>query len=189
MFDSMAPLQKIIDSIGEPLQLAIKNAFEAGYRAGEAAAIDRILKAAGQATSAQPTVQTRTFVMGDANQKAHWNSSEVRPFRYGAVANAFRQAMRKAPAHGMTRDELLEEAGRSLNAPPNVIKYRDTFKRLRESNEMLFSNGRYFAGPGLIGRSQNENGALIDKSESAPEDEGGATPSNESQASLDDLLG
>ncbi len=57
------------------------------------------------------------------------------------------------------------------------MDHRDTFRRLKEKREMRIKEGRYFAGPALMGR--NENGALNGQAASAPEVGGAATPLNE----------
>ncbi len=173
MTDLTPQLNDLVGSLSEPLRAAIRSAYEAGYRDGNLSAFESILKAAKGIVPAplgdfmgtpQPSVRAKA-----ARPKVHWNSAETRPFRYGAVAGAFREALRMSPAMGLSKEELVETASAILEADPSTLKYRDTFKRLRDGDEMLHRNGRYFPGPGLIGGVQNENVAPNGKPAGATE--------------------
>jgi hypothetical protein len=97
----------------------------------------------------------------------HPNAAEARRFPYGAVTNAFRAALRGAGPWGLNREDLIGKASEILEADVGGMDHRDTFKRLKKSQEMRIENGRYFAGPKLAGRK--ENGAPATLPLDAPE--------------------
>lgn len=150
--------ESIADEASDHVRRLIGEAYDAGYAAGSAAVADRIMQAAlaaGSTVKPAPAVSASEAAEQQPALKrrrtAHWNSSDVRPFPYGAVSNAFREALRQAPEAGLSKDEFFEAAGKVLNADMATVKYRDTFKRLKESDEMRVVNGRFYAGAGLIG--------------------------------------
>lgn len=80
-----------------------------------------------------------------------------------------------APTSGYLKGEFVDRAAEILGVSPSEVKYRDTFKRLREGDEMVYRNGRYFPGSGLAG-ARSENGAQSGETASAP-DTGEVAPS------------
>lgn len=125
------------------------------------AASSLITGAAGSAGDAEAaTTASRaatTKAVFDA-VKVHPNSAEARRFPYGAVANAFREALLSSTAKifGLSRDDLIAQAGRILGQDISKMNHIDTLKRLKKSGDMVVVNGRHKPGPNLLGKMKSD---------------------------------
>ena len=181
-------LDALLDEASGTLRSMLERAHAAGYQEGQAAAAQHILAAAkgmaegGVAALAQ-SIRPKTPM---AYAGGHSNAADNRRFPYGAVANAFRAALRRAAIYGLNRMELIERVSEELGQSVAGMNHADTIKRLKRTGELQVDNGIYKAGPTL--RLDEAEGAPSGTtSAGAPEADEGIRPSSE--ASAIDLYG
>jgi hypothetical protein len=105
-------------SLRETLDKVIQEAFNAGYLKGADDVTQRVVAAAkgGAPASSQPPaarvrLEVSPAVSGstvDHVREMHPNSADARRFPYGAVANAFREALKRAGVFGQTHADLIK---------------------------------------------------------------------------------
>lgn len=179
----------LLAEASEAVIKALQRAFDEGYERGRLDAVNRVMAAAQGIATGPIEAMARGYDVpksliggaGGGGEKVHPNAAEKRRFPYGAVAEAFRTALKRAGPFGASRDSLIEWVSQILGEDVSDMNHRDTLKRLKKSGHLTMRAGRYFAGPALLG--QNENGAA----EAAPDADEGATSSNDSQGRLPDV--
>lgn len=139
-----------IEAATQRLESAIKEAYLNGFAAGVAAAnkayessLERSL------SSSQLHEHDKNETSVPEKNKRHPNSSSERRFAYGAVANAFRIALRRGSYIGATRDGLIAKVSEILGEDVSDMSHADTIKRLRRADELVIDRGLYKAGRAL----------------------------------------
>lgn len=132
----------------------VERAYAAGREAGLAEATERVLAAVRGVSVPEGNVERKENEGASIGEnETHPNSAEARRFPYGAVANAFRMALRQNSFIGAKREVLIGKVSDILGEDVSDMNHIDTIKRLKKKRELVVENGLYKAGPGL---SRNE---------------------------------
>ena len=122
-----SPVSPLVGEADDFLRALLERAYEQGYKSGFNEAQRRILEAASATTLMGASITTARPVK--ENPTVHPNSGEARRFPYGAIANAFRSALLRSTAAGISTDDMLRAAAAELGIRAVDIKHRDKIGR------------------------------------------------------------
>ncbi|MHA4838649.1 hypothetical protein [Sphingopyxis sp. MSC1_008] len=139
-----------INGVAEQIRILMGRAYAAGHADGLGEATERIMNAVRGVASPKPLYeQKENDERSIKENETHPNSAEGRRFPYGAVANAFRSALRQVAFIGAKRDVLISKVSEILGEDVSDMNHVDTIKRLKRTKELIVANGIYKAGPAL----------------------------------------
>ena len=139
-----------INGVSEQIRILMGRAYAAGDADGGSEATERIMNAVRGVAAPKPVFEQKANKERSTKEnETHPNSAEGRRFPYGAVANAFRSALRQVAYIGAKRDVLISKVSDILGEDVSDMNHVDTIKRLKRTKELVVEHGIYKAGPAL----------------------------------------
>lgn len=186
--------------IQSAMDLAVRQAFQAGFELGQAEANETLAKMAvpvrqlsqllGEADnpikSAEPIESSVEQDSADDQGASDVTEAELRTYEYGKIGKTVKEVMRSAPRQGLLIADIVSRSFHDHQVEIGSVSAREALKRLKKGGDVICRDRRrWVATEKLRGaKVTNENEALNGNSVSAPSRGEGIRPSPHGQQAL-----